>query len=716
MAAQDSAQHHDTGIHADRVALLRTNLARIESRFEAGIGASIEDWLERHDRLPVDLSSRAQHRQAVLPLTKELSSRCRGPVLLEGISPPWILEALLDTPSPPGSPCFLQRIVILQSDWFELFDGLSQTDLGDTLADPRLIWFVGDGASERLLKWFDERIDDAPPAFVVQNPSLRVQSSPDAPALFQEIERRWTENESDLIQRLEQRPPRDLEWWSKRFAGNLPEHGPMRVLLPVSRYTTYLKHIAADVQRAIHSNGMECEIIIERDDFTAMSQCAIMRMISSFDPDLIISINYPRRSLGQHIPQDIPHVCWIQDAMEHLLRPDSGKSIGERDFFVGMIIAEYKDLYGYPKDRTKWMPMIASRSKFASGHTSTQFDAEVAWVTHQSEHPDAMRDRFLREMGGPAPHLVEQLRSLFNEIEQRTKTTAMTFLFPEIHRAVNSHFFPNGVPDRAQQLKSNITYTMAVPFAERVLRHQTAEWAAEIAKRRGWRYKLYGEGWEEHPTLSEFAVGPLEHGHALREAYSKSVVQLHASINQITHQRVSECILSGGLPLCRVVRHSFVLMSMMIAVDSELIPYDNLLGDRDSEYEHWYVPLESNPAAAQYARDLTRLGLCEDNQFAKGRMYWNANQIKRAKEHLSDRITRQNAEMLGTMTDLYFTTPELLESLIEQTIENPEWRNERVKRAMNALPAVMTAEGFIGEVVEMIGTYLSNQCQACSSA
>lgn len=692
-----------------RASTLRKNLTRISGILGKGVWERAEQWAAGTDRTAPDPHTQANHRQAILPLTQELSKRCRGPVLLEGVSPVWILDSLLKTPPPPGSPFFRQRILVLQSDWFEFFDGLSQTDLGDELADPRVQWFVGEYASERLLTWLDERIDDAPPAFVVQNPHLRVRSSPDAPRLFQEFERRWTNNENTLIERLGQREARDLQWWTRRYKGELPEHGPMRVLLPVSRYTTYLQHIATDMQNALRSKGMHCEVIIERDDHTVMSQCSIMRTIDSFDPDLIISINYPRSSLGQHVPKDIPHLCWIQDAMEHLFRPDSGKAIKERDFVVGMINTDHNQRYGYPDDRTRWMPMVASRSKFVRSAHRIDFDAEIAWVTHQSEHPDAMRERLVREMSEAAPHLAQPLRSLLKEVDHCTRTVVQTYLFAEIHRTVEHHFFPNGTPEAAQQFRTNLTYSMVVPYAERVLRHQTAEWAAEIAARRGWRLKLYGEGWGRHPTLGAFAAGPLEHGEALRNAYQRSGVQLHASINQITHQRVSECILSGGLPLSRTVRDSFELISMMIAYDSEPLPENGSFDDADSDHKVWYVPLESNHAAAAYVADLTRLGLCGEAQFVEGRMRWYTSQIQRARKRMSDPITRENAEMFGKMTDLYFASPQGLESLIERAIEDPAWRSDRIKSAMQSLPPAMTAEGFLDEVFDMISTYLSKQ-------
>lgn len=690
----------------DPVAIMRSNLKSIPGLDADRLESEINTWISKGRFPTIDPTVRDAHRRAVEPLIRVLGERCRGPVLLEGVSPPWILEALLDAPKPTSSPYFRQRIVVLQASWSELFDGLSQASPDNAIADPRIVWFIGDDASAQLLEWFDQRIDDAPPAFVVQNPDLKVKSSPDAPRLFQEIESRWTQNEAGLIERIRSRTPRDLAWWVKRYNGQLPEHGPLRVLLPVSRYTTYLQHIASDVREAVRSLNMECEIIIERDQSTVMSQCSIMRAIATFEPDLIISINYPRKSLGQHVPGDIPHLCWIQDAMDHLFQPDAGKAIGARDFAVGMVNTKFNDIYKYPPKRSRWMPMVASRTKFQPVQSAPAFDAQIAWVTHQSEHPDIMRDRLLRELDEHAPHLVGPLRTLLNDAEQCTTTITHESLFHTLQALVEQHFFPSGVPDTARPFWSNLTHSMVIPYAERVMRHQTATWAAEICARRGWRFKLYGKGWEQHPTLSKHAAGPLEHSSELRDAYQRSVVQLHASINQTTHQRVSECILSGGLPLCRTMSHSFELTRMLIATESQLLAADAAPG---STQRYWYTTLSENPEAAEYVNTLRRLGLCHENQFAEGRLYWDKEQLERAKEHMQDRVWRENARMFSGLSDLYFSDPSGLESLVERAIEDPKWRSARIEQAMNALPSVLTTDGFLTEVFEMIASYQRDQ-------
>ncbi len=66
---------------------------------------------------------------------------------------------------------------------------------------------------------------------------------------------------------------------------------------------------------------------------------------------------------------------------------------------------------------------------------------------------------------------------------------------------------------------THLLHQVVRPLMDRMYRHQGLEWAAQIAMRRGWRFNLYGNGWEKHPTLGRFARGSIEHGEELRAAY-----------------------------------------------------------------------------------------------------------------------------------------------------------------------------------------------------
>jgi hypothetical protein len=690
----------------EREKILRRNLARLSPTLKV-TEPQIDLW--RSGTAIADLGQTLcdEHRQLLKPVIEQITKKCRGPIIVEGINPPWMLSALIETPPPAEHPNFRQRLIVLQSDWNELLEGLSLVDLRDGLSDDRIVWFVGKDAPVRLLAWADDRIDDAPPAFAIQNPKLKSKCSPDGPALMRELDARWVRNHRSLVDTLNARPKRDRGYWKKRYLQAAGGADPLRVLIPVSRQTTYLKHAAEDLARSFGEQGSVCRVLVERDDSTVVSESTNLRAIEDFDPDLILTINYTRSALGNGVPSDIPHVCWIQDAMGHLFDRDVGSSIGELDYMVGMVKPELIERFGYPRDRSKWMPMVASRSKFAAASTQHELDSEIAWVTHQSEPPEVLRDRLVAEMQIHAPDAADRFAAVLDAIETVILNKPTAFVFTEIHRLVDDAFFPAGVPDGAQGLRSNLLNTKIIPYAERVFRHQVARWAAEIATRRGWRFKLYGNGWADHPQLSSFAAGPIEHGEALGACYRGSIVHLHASINQVVHQRVSECLLSSGMPLCRTARDAFAVMNNQIASDV----YEQQIGEQECDAsgnaDAWRTQIESFPLANRLITVLRRLGLCEPDEYSSGWLRWPMARIQAATASLSVPGERAVAEMFGSMTDLLFADEAGLELLIERAINDPDWRVKQVESATDALPAEMTAEGFVSSVLDFITEQLA---------
>ena len=705
----------------ERERILRQNLARLE----ASIGpseAQIVSWREasracawvrceegmicrKSDASTLGETMR-MHRRAIAPLIEEVETRCRSSIILEGVDPPWALEKLIRVRAPIDKPNFRQRVLVLQDQWDELLDGLAYVDLGEELGDSRILWFVGPGASDRLLEWAFERIDDAPPVMVVQNPLVRTKATPDGGALMRLIDAKWEENASELVQRVRSRPVRSKGWWANRFEQACNGGEPLRVMIPTARHTTYLKYAAADLQDAFTRMGCVCKVQMEEDDSRVISKSIHLRNVCDFDPDLIVLINYHRVSLSEHIPKDIPFVCWIQDAMPHLFKPQAGASLGEMDFVVGMVKPEMIDRLGYPADRTRWMPMVASKSKFAGEPLDDGFDCEIAWVTHQSEHPSLFRARLIGNMKQKAPDAAPKFEALLDRVEQMVLGIRHQNLLGELYLLFNEAFFPDGFPEEAVGLRTNMVNDMLNPYAERIFRHQTAQWAANIARRRGWRFRLYGNGWEKHPQLGSFAGGPLEHGDDLRACYRRSVVQIHASVNQATHQRVSECLLAGGMPLCRAMRGAFSQVVQQIGREAELLRDDGLMSRGYST--PLYVEIASCRRAVELMEHLHRLELDDESSYGDGKMKWPSNADPSEQPAMYGDGNDAAAEMVMAHADLFFTTEAQLEALIEKAINDQAWRRERIVRGVERTPRALTTEGFVEQVLDMVRSGLAS--------
>ena len=93
-------------------------------------------------------------------------------------------------------------------------------------------------------------------------------------------------------------------------------------------------------------------------------------------------------------------------------------------------------------------------------------------------------------------------------------------------------------------------------------RQQTLEWVAQWARQTGRTFRIYGRGWEAHPTLSPFAAGVLEHGEQLRCANRASTIGLQLIPSGFRHQRSYELLVCGALPLTRYCETDFGGWSM----------------------------------------------------------------------------------------------------------------------------------------------------------
>ena len=660
--------------------------------------------------------TRTAHLRAVQPLVEQMGTKRLSPIILEGIDPHWLLGALLGAPSPDDAPMFRQRLLILQADLNELFDGLSCADIGEPIASERIEWFVGHDGPERLLGWWSDRLDDVPPTMVIQNPLVRARAQPDGRAIMKLIDERWTKSLASHVQWVKGRTPKNKASIAAKLqrvlecikADESPEPGDdldgLRVLIPTSRYTTYLQYVSRDLAQVLSRAGCECEIQIEDDDSSVYSKSNYLRAFREFDPDVVISINTPRPLISEHSPTDVVHVCWIQDAMDHLFDAKIGKQLGETDFVVGMVKRELIEQFEYPEKQASWMPMVASGSKFNPQKTieCQDYDCEIAWVTHQSEHPDLLKSRLVDRMRQSSPGAVDGLIAVLDEVKHLVTSVPHTRLFFDIDRLIDRVFFPNGVSEHNQVARSVLLNTQVIPYAERVFRHQVAMWASRIADRRGWRFRLFGNGWDQHPQLSGYAAGPVEHNDALVECYQRSAVHLHASVNQVMHQRVSECLLSGGLPLCRSLRDAFAVVNNMVAVDAHdrkiCEPVFDDAGDRIGHR----VGIEKSTMAQQMIDELRRLGICEEDEYRDASLKWAGDKVQAAMESLSDPIERANAQMFSDSTDLFFASESQLEALLDKAINEPAWRSARIEQGVAAMPKEMTMDGFVENLLTRI--------------
>jgi hypothetical protein len=344
---------------------------------------------------------------------------------------------------------------------------------------------------------------------------------------------------------------RGMAHWHARFSAIVSGRSPARVLILTSRYSTFVRHAGEDLAAALGELGHDARVLMEPTPHATLTSCHYLHEIDQFDPDMLVGINYPRASLGNALPEGWPYVCWVQDAMPHLFTGAARATA--LDFVIGHAYAGALERQGYAAGRVLPHPVPVSETKFRPrGRTQdrdARFTCDIAYVSHRSETPAAFHARFLRESGmqGPAAAALERCRAAVADAVSRWATEPSG---AELIKAAQSMAQGLGKAGDARIIDL-LRHQYVLPLAEQLLRHETLEWAALIARDEGLTLKIFGKGWEAHPTLAEFTAGPLTHGEDLRDCYQSAACHLHASPLGVNHQRVFECAMSGGVALCR---------------------------------------------------------------------------------------------------------------------------------------------------------------------
>ena len=625
------------------------------------------------------------------------------PLAIEGMDPPWVFMAVCD-----GTPAkvvgYRPRVSVLQADALELLDGLSVCDLRERLADPRVRVYAGADGAARFEREAMERLEvQVVPAFVPLH-VVRTRFAEPPTEAFARLTRAQTAEFERVRAEVEGvYAGRDAAWWARRWGEARRGGHPLRVLIPTSRYSTFVRHAADGLARCLRDEGCCVEVLAEPDPCAILTTVGVLRAMRDLEPDLIVLINYTRSSSYDGLlPANVPLVCWVQDALGHLFDRRVGESMGPLDFTAGHIHASFVEKFAYPRQRTLPAPVAADESRFHAGPVEPsllrEHECEIAYATHQSEPPDALHARLVADAtreGAPTPHLFEAAWPMVRAaVAHPLAGSLVRTLRLVAERAVRETF---GRDD--DRLATLLRHHYVMPIAERIIRHQAAHWAAEVCARRGWRLHLYGKGWERHPTLGAFARGELEHGEALRASYRAAAAHLHVSPGAIVHQRVMECALSGGVTLCRMTADA--VAPLRARARAELVERGaRPVAERDDAVGFAWT---DSPAALAACALMQRIGM------EPGACLWiGRGALERVRRGETLAIERESdpAWLLGDPASLGFASADELERRVEMLVERPDLRAAWSAFVAGRVRARCTQSAFARRMLRMVADSL----------
>lgn len=472
-----------------------------------------------------------------------------------------------------------------------------------------------------------------------------------------------------------------------------------RAIIITSRYSSFVKHSAADLAEALNANGVDTSIFQEPDNNTIPSAVAYREAIVSHRPDVVISINYPRASLGDAIPANVPFVCWVQDSLSHLFDDKVGKSQGQFDYITGHLFYELFTKFSYPKSRAWASPVVASTGKFHQGevasHDRARYMCDVAIVSHHSQTPDELHLKLVTQASAVDQRLVQAMHALRPMIEKIADECNTVPMAGALRAAVTQELARAGAGNASERAITTTLRGFALPMLDRTIRHRTVRDAVAICKHNNLKLHIYGNGWEHNNEFRGFSKGPLTHDGALRGAYQCAGMHIHVSTNNLLHQRVLECYLSGGLCISRYQRDA-------LASSKSRVQYEMLRHEPDvvtPEYYGYFID------SSEIGRRLLHLANAVDVQFPlkDGRpivtiAHQRVESMRAMLETLGD--APDFIDLSDTPGELVFSDRLTFERSILRAKNDPGWRANIVESTRSVVMNRFTHTQFAHRIID----------------
>ena len=429
--------------------------------------------------------------------------------------------------------------------WVRLIFHLN--DWTDLLAGGRVLWFLGSGGGRRLVDLLRETPQLNLPKCQLVLRTYHDAFGASAPCKIDRLRREFSDTVLARQARLgDFYGARDPDEWTRIFSATADR--PPRVLSLTTRHSTFIQHSTRDMLAAFAALGCETRMLIESDDRHALTARYIGEQVEQFRPDLVMVIDHHRHEYKSAMPAHVPFVCWIQDRLPNLFDAEASAKLGSRDYTVGHCRIECCTRHGYDSDQFLSLPVFTSADRYHDTPIDEAILAEYACdVSFVSHCPESHDEWFAQQLHSNMPEPLVKLMTVFYrrilaeyEADRCTHFVAdLVELLREVEQEVG--FAVTTEPERWQ---------LAQQFwrlSDRLFRQSALKWLIGS----GLDVRLYGHGWENHPTLASFARGVAENGEQLRAIYQASRINLQVVPYSMTHQRLLDGVAGGGFFLVR---------------------------------------------------------------------------------------------------------------------------------------------------------------------
>jgi hypothetical protein len=463
--------------------------------------------------------------------------------LLVGVPNPSLFARLLALKTSSG---YQPPIDVLETDADVFGLWLHLIDEGAALSDERVSVFAGNRALDEYREFLVNHRWRRPATYCITN--FRPRWNPPV------VDRRFQDSVATAINQRQQAifaslearcAGRDVAWWSKRLQQTIP----LQIAGFTSRYSTVIQHSMRDLASAFERCGHAFDLMKQPNDSCA--HVDVVGSLSQHDYDLIVVIDHLRAEFARSIPPNIPYVCWIQDHMDALYQRQAGASVTDLDVVIGHSPGLMHSAYGYPLDRFIASTNLTDAHTYSAEplpeHELAEHRCDVSYVGHGSATPLELAD----EMAADAPKaFAEYLRTFVRMAQQQFQKRGWLTFADRMELALSAER-ESGFLSMTPDLRRRLIVPAIDRLFDRMVRHQTLEWTAQWAKSRQRRFRIYGRGWQSHPTLADLASGEVANGRPLRAVYQASSVSMQITAYSSLHQRMLDGLCSGAMMIAR---------------------------------------------------------------------------------------------------------------------------------------------------------------------
>lgn len=415
-----------------------------------------------------------------------------------------------------------RAVYVIEPDLDLFLLSLRLADRRRALASPDCFWFVGPEWAEAMQQTLvRERMLPFPDA---RSPSVAAEALPVSEKAARIL---WADHLRAKARFSSDYEGRSRSAWAAALRG---ADRPARVLFITSRFTTVLQHVVADLSRAFAHLGCATETVIERRDCERFNGPALACAVDAFRPDLVVQLDHIRPELGDFLPDQVPFACWIQDRLPSLFQKDLIARLGPRDLTFAMWEGIRRDCLaaGYPSVER----LSAAADAFVYGGEAKarqELACDVAFVSNLSSPRPEPR----------YPRLVERAVGILS-------SEGIGWRDPAFYGRLLARLEKELGLRVAEADRGRIeTQVLAFDVERYVQRTEPVRWAAAL----GCSVGVWGSGWEGIPDLRKAARGRIAPGADLRDLYRSARIHLHMNSDTNVHQRVFECLASGGFVL-----------------------------------------------------------------------------------------------------------------------------------------------------------------------